>query len=72
MGKKPEHAGGGRHIGGEVMKAEGGQEMEAGEVTQNAPATIKAKEKKGKTDPAHPLIDTGQMMEAVDYEVVKL
>ena len=32
----------------------------------------KSEWKKSKTDPGHPVMDTGQMMEAVDYEVVKL
>ena len=72
MRKQPDNAAGAMHIVGAVMRADIVQGIESGEFKPNAAATIKAKEKKGKTDPDHPLIDTGQMMEAVDYEVVKL
>ncbi|OUO94801.1 hypothetical protein [Cloacibacillus sp. An23] len=60
------------HKIGEAMKADVKREIESGNFKALKPATIKAKLKRGKTsNPEHPLIDTGQMMEAVDYEVVE-
>lgn len=56
---------------GEVMKADVVREIESGNFTALKPATIKAKQKKGKTDPNKPLIDTGQMMKAIAYEVIE-
>lgn len=59
---------------GETMKADiqntiqnGGSEPFA----PNAESTKKAKKRKGKMEYDHPLIDTGQMLAAISYEVVK-
>lgn len=59
------------HVVGQIMRADIVAEIEGGDFAQNADITIKRKMDKGKEDPDHPLIDTGQMMEAVSYEVVK-
>lgn len=56
---------------GEVMQAHIKQTIEKGSFAPNARATIEAKRRKGKRDPDHPLIDTGQMMESVINEVVE-
>ena len=54
---------------GEVARADVIDEIQNGTFTPNAPRTIALKKAKGKTEPDHPLIDTGQMMKAVSYEV---
>jgi hypothetical protein len=56
---------------GEVMKAKIKQTIQAGDFMPDAEATWKAKERKGKKEPAHPLIDTGQLLESIAYEVRK-
>jgi hypothetical protein len=53
------------------MQAQIKQTMEKGSFAPNARVTIEAKRRKGKRDPEHPLIDTGQMMESVINEVVE-
>ena len=56
---------------GEVMVADIKQTIQKGDFAPNTPATIKAKRRRGKSEPDHPLIDTGQMLESVISEVVK-
>ena len=55
---------------GELMAKDIIAEIEKGSFAPNAPATVAAKKRKGKTDPAHPLIDTGDMQHAVISEVL--
>ena len=57
-------------LAGESMKSDIKNSIQAGKWTPNAPATIAAKKRKGKVEPDHPLIDTGQMLAAVSYEVM--
>lgn len=57
-------------IAGESMKSDIKDSIQNGSWTPNAPATIAVKKRKGKVEPDHPLIDTGQMLAAVSYEVV--
>lgn len=57
-------------LAGEQMKADIKDSIQNGSWTPNAPATVATKKRKGKVEPDHPLIDTGQMLEAVSYEVV--
>ena len=57
---------------GEVMKADVVREIEGGNFIPLKPATVKAKRKRGKTaNPSKVLVDTGQMLKAIDYEVVE-
>ncbi len=56
---------------GEAMKANIKESIQGGAFTPNAPGTIKAKQRKGKREPDHPLIDTGQMLAAISYEVIR-
>jgi HK97 gp10 family phage protein len=56
---------------GETMKAHIQQNIQQGSWIPNAQSTIRAKAAKGKVEPDHPLIDTGQMLAAISYEVVK-
>jgi hypothetical protein len=56
---------------GEVMVADIKQTIQKGNFVPDAPATVKAKERRGKSEPGHPLIDTGQMLESIISEVVK-
>lgn len=56
---------------GEVMVADIKQTIQKGDFTPNAPVTIRAKRRRGKSEPDHPLIDTGQMLESIISEVVK-
>ena len=56
-------------LAGESMKSDIKDSIQNGNWTPNAPATVKAKARKGKVEPDHPLIDTGQMIAAVSYEV---
>ena len=56
---------------GEVMKADIKQTIQHGSFAPLAEATWKAKERKGKREPKHPLIDTGQLLESITYEVKK-
>ena len=55
---------------GEQMEKDIKNSIQNGSWTPNAPSTVAAKARKGKTEPDHPLIDTGQMLAAVRYEVV--
>jgi HK97 gp10 family phage protein len=57
-------------VAGESMKSDIKDSIQNGNWTPNAPATVRAKARKGKVEPDHPLIDTGQMLVAVSYEVV--
>lgn len=54
---------------GEVARADIIKEIQSGNFVPNAPRTIAKKRAAGKTEPDHPLIDTGLMMKAVEYEV---
>ena len=58
-------------VAGESMKSDIKDSIQNGNWTPNAPATVRAKARKGKVEPDHPLIDTGQMLAAVSYEVVE-
>ena len=58
-------------LAGESMKADIKNSIQNGSWAPNAPATVAAKKRKGKVEPDHPLIDTGQMLAAVSYEVVE-
>ena len=55
---------------GEVMQAHIKQTIQKGSFAPNAPKTVEAKRRRGKVEPDHPLIDTGQMLEAVSNELV--
>lgn len=54
---------------GEVAKGEVKETIRAGDFAPLSPKTIKAKERKGRPEPATPLIDTASMINAVGYEV---
>lgn len=54
---------------GEQMKAHIQQTIQKGSFAPNAPRTIAAKRAKGKREPDHPLIDTGQMLASIISEV---
>ena len=58
-------------LAGEQMKSDIQYSIQSGAWTPNAPATIAAKTRTGKVEPDHPLIDTGQMLAAVAYEVME-
>ena len=55
---------------GEQMEKDIKNSIQNGSWNPNAPSTVAAKARKGKTEPDHPLIDTGQMLAAVSYEVI--
>lgn len=55
---------------GEVMKLDIIDTIQNGSFAANAPMTVRMKEAKGKTEPDHPLIDTGYMQQVVAFEVV--
>ena len=55
---------------GEQMVKDIQNSIQNGSWTPNAPATVKAKARKGKSEPDHPLMDTGEMFAAVSFEVV--
>ena len=57
-------------VAGESMKSDIKDSIQNGAWTPNAETTVNAKRRKGKTEPDHPLIDTGQMLAAVSYEVI--
>ena len=57
-------------VAGESMKADIKDSIQNGAWTPNAPATVRAKARKGKVEPDHPLMDTGEMFAAVSFEVV--
>ena len=54
---------------GEQMKAHIQQTIQKGSFAPNAPKTVEAKRAKGKVEPDHPLIDTGQMLAYIISEV---
>jgi hypothetical protein len=56
---------------GEVMVADIKQTIQRGDFTPDSPKTVASKRRKGKKEPAHPLIDTGQLLESIIGEVVK-
>ena len=56
---------------GEVMVADIKSTIQKGDFEPNAESTIRAKERKGKSEAGHPLIDTGQMLESIISEVVQ-
>jgi hypothetical protein len=57
---------------GEVMVADIKQTIQKGNFVPDAPATVKTKQRRGKSEPDHPLIDTGQLLEhGISSEVVK-
>lgn len=55
---------------GETMQAHIKETIQKGSWHPNARKTIEAKMRKGKREPDHPLIDTGQMLESVINEVI--
>ena len=57
-------------VAGESMKSDIKDSIQNGSWVPNAPATVKAKARKGKVEPDHPLMDTGQMIAAVAFEVI--
>ena len=54
---------------GEQMKAHIQQTIQKGSFAPNAPRTVANKRAKGKGEPDHPLIDTGQMIASIISEV---
>ena len=54
---------------GEQMKAHIQQPIQKGSFAPNAPRTVANKRAKGKVEPDHPLIDTGQMLASIISEV---
>lgn len=68
---KPEAWYDGMGLVGEAMKADIKASIEKGSWAPNSSMTIAMKTAKGKTDPAHPLVDTGDMLLSVISEVVK-
>lgn len=54
---------------GEQMKAHIQQTIQKGSFAPNAPRTVAMKRAKGKVEPNHPLIDTGQMLASIISEV---
>ena len=54
---------------GEQMKAHIQQAIQKGSFAPNAPRTVANKRAKGKVEPDHPLIDTGQMLASIISEV---
>jgi hypothetical protein len=57
---------------GEQMKAHIQETIQKGSFAPNAPKTVEAKRRKGKVEPDHPLIDTGQMLASIISEVKEL
>jgi HK97 gp10 family phage protein len=54
---------------GEQMKAHIQQSIQKGSFAPNSPKTVAIKRNKGKVEPDHPLIDTGQMLASIISEV---
>ena len=54
---------------GEQMKAHIQQTIQKGSFAPNSPKTVANKRRKGKVEPNHPLIDTGQMLASIISEV---
>lgn len=67
--EKPEAWKGALFNVGALMASDIQHEIETGSFAPNAPATVAAKKRKGKVDPYHPLIDTGDMIANVRSEV---
>ena len=57
---------------GEAMKANIKESIQHGSWVPDAPATVAAKARKGKQEPNHPLIDTGDLLKAIISEVYNL
>lgn len=53
------------------MESDIRNEIQNGSFTPNAEATVRAKRRKGKTDPEHPLIDTGHLIASIRSKVVE-
>lgn len=56
-------------LAGEQMKAHIQETIQKGSFAPNAPKTVENKRRKGKVEPDHPLIDTGQMLASIISEV---
>ena len=56
---------------GEAMQANIKETIQKGSFAPNAASTVAIKTAKGKTEPNHPLVDTGQLFLGISYEVVK-
>lgn len=54
---------------GEAMKSHIQETIQKGTFAPNAPKTVANKRRKGKVEPDHPLIDTGQMLASIISEV---
>lgn len=54
---------------GEVMKAHIQETIQKGSFAPDSPRTVAYKRNKGKREPDHPLIDTGQMLASIISEV---
>lgn len=59
-------------IAGEAMKGDIKESIQRGSWTPDAEATVEAKRRKGKSDPDHPLIDTGDLLKSIICEVYSL
>lgn len=55
---------------GGVMVADIQEEIETGTFAPLAPSTVARKKKKGIADPEKPLVETGAMQRAIDYEIM--
>jgi hypothetical protein len=51
------------------MKAHIQQTIQKGSFAPNSPKTVANKRRKGKVEPDHPLIETGQMLASIISEV---
>jgi len=56
---------------GEGIKGNIKETIQKGSFTPDAESTVKAKMRKGKSEPNHPLIDTGDLLKSIQYELVK-
>lgn len=56
-------------LAGESMKADIKQSIQHGSWAPDAPATVAAKARKGKSEPDHPLVDTGDLLKSIISEV---
>ena len=56
---------------GEAMQANIKETIQKGSFAPNAALTVAIKTAKGKKEPNHPLVDTGQLFQGISYEVVK-
>ena len=57
---------------GEAMKGDIKESIQRGDWEPDAEATVRAKERRGKSEGGHPLIDTGDLLKSIIYEVFKL